>query len=135
MNYQDVFERIPSMYSEFKSNADAAIIYETIISDSNNLINMIQFSNCRLPALNAVADKITKYCADPECTVKLTKKSRAFFGTLISLELEAFGYVQFSRGKITYAESQLNSFTTGAKYHFDPNVPRTKKIDIIIRSI
>ena len=135
MNYEQAFTKIPTMYKEFKDNADAKTVYETIICNTDNISSMIQYSNCGLPALNAVCDAITKYAADGNCTFVLDKKTRAFFGNLISLVLSEFGYVQISRGRVTTAKSSMNSFTTGAKYSYDAKAPKTKTYEITIKPI
>ena len=92
--YDDFIKKAP-IYKKFLTNTEAIHIFESILSDDNNIIAMIDISEAGKPALCACLSEIEGYYdsqASPSFDLRDNFAKQAL-GTMVRVILEPFGYL------------------------------------------
>ncbi|WP_018704811.1 hypothetical protein [Anaeromusa acidaminophila] len=116
--FSDFLQKAPN-YKKFSGNAEAIHIFDTILSEDQNIIAMIDISEAGKPALCACLAQIENYYesqSSPQFDLKDNFTKQAL-GTMVRIVLEPFGYLTRSQKDIpkSYQPKYVTSAMTYEK--------------------
>lgn len=99
--FNDFIQNAPN-YKKFDGNVEAIHIFETILSDEQNIISMIDISEVGKPALCACLSQVENYYQNQSSPIfNLTDNfTKQALGTMVRVILEPFGYLTKSQKNI-----------------------------------
>ena len=115
VTFNDFIARYPH-YKKFSTNNEAKYIFNSILSNNQNIVNMMELSKQNIPALCACINQIDDYYLSiTNPTFNLTDDfTKQALGAMVKFILEPFGYEVSSEKSIpkSYSSKFVNNAST-----------------------